>query len=115
MTAPVSQQESNSGSDSYRVNFVVPRKYTMETVPQPANKKVSIRQVPGQMMAAIKYSGNWSRERYREHEQLLIEILNEKNIKITGKPVFARYNPPFWPAFMRRNEILVPVEYISKQ
>ncbi len=111
MTAPVSQQQSDTGSGRYYVSFVVPGKYTPATVPEPVNSRVNIRQVPGQIMAAIKYSGNWSRKRYNKHKKLLLRELNKKNIEVTGNPVFARYNPPFWPAFMRRNEILIPVNY----
>ncbi|MFP4548062.1 MAG: SOUL family heme-binding protein [Fidelibacterota bacterium] len=111
MTAPVAQQKSNDESGKYRVSFVVPAKYTLNTVPEPSNSRVKIRQVPGQIIAAIKYRGNWSRNRYQKYEQLLMEKLEEKNIEMTGKPIFARYNPPFWPAFMRRNEILIPVGF----
>ncbi len=109
MTAPVAQQESETGQ--YHVSFVVPAKFTLKTVPKPADKRINIRRLSGQTMAVHKYRGNWSRERYNKNEQILIKQLDKKNIEISGKPVFARYNPPFWPAFMRRNEILIPVNY----
>lgn len=111
MTAPVSQEVKMQSDGKYKIAFIVPSKYDMETVPLPKDPRVNIREIPGQTIAAVKYSGNWSEEKYRKHEKQLIDALQSKEIKIIGNPVFARYNPPFWPAFMRRNEILIEIEY----
>jgi hypothetical protein len=108
MTAPVSQKTGDNGK--FAISFVVPSKYTMKTVPRPKDPRVKIRKIPEKTMAAIKYSGNWSEQKYRAKENLLIEELHRRNINIIGDPVFARYNPPFWPAFLRRNEILIEIE-----
>jgi hypothetical protein len=107
MTAPVSQKTGDNGK--FTISFVVPSKYTLETVPQPKDPRVGIRKIPAKTMAAIKYSGNWSEKKYRAKENLLIEELRGKNIIILNNPVFARYNPPFWPTFLRRNEILIEI------
>jgi hypothetical protein len=61
-------------------------------------------------MAVLKYSGTWSEERYREKVQELLEVLKGKNAKIKGEPVLARYNPPWIPWFLRRNEVLIEIE-----
>jgi hypothetical protein len=61
-------------------------------------------------MAALKYSGTWSRKRYKEKEALLIKMINERGLIQIGVPVWARYDPPFMPWFLRRNEVLIPVE-----
>jgi hypothetical protein len=61
MTAPVSQERTGG---QWRIAFVMPSEYTMDTLPQPVDPKVSLRQVPARRMAAITYSGTWSRERY---------------------------------------------------
>jgi len=107
MTSPVSQVEKEDGK--FLISFVVPSKFTMNTVPQPLDKRVVIRQVPAKIIAAIKYSGNWSEEKYKIYETLLIEQLQKHNIVIIGNVNFARYNPPFMPSFLRRNEILIEV------
>ena len=36
--------------------------------------------------------------------------MRNRGLRIAGDPVWARYNPPFAPWFLRRNEILVPVD-----
>ncbi|NCF62001.1 MAG: heme-binding protein [Gammaproteobacteria bacterium] len=106
MTSPVGQQKSGKG---WAVSFMMPASYTMDTIPQPTDPAVVIRQVPAHRAAVIRYSGFWSEEKYREHlEELKIWIDAEKQ-EVIGQPVWARYNAPFTPWFMRRNEILIPV------
>jgi hypothetical protein len=106
MTAPVAQQ---TDGDAYRVAFVVPAKYTLDTVPQPRDPTVQIRAVPAQLIASWRYSGRWTESNYREHEAELRAAIAARNLKVTGEPTLARYNPPFRPSFLRRNEVLIPV------
>jgi hypothetical protein len=106
MTAPVAQQ---ADGDAYRVAFVVPAKYTLDTVPRPRDPTVQIRAVPAQLIASWRYSGRWTERNYREHEAELRAAIAARNLKVTGEPTLARYNPPFMPSFLRRNEVLIPV------
>ena len=107
MTAPVSQEQTGG---QWRIAFVMPSEYTLDTLPQPADPKVSLRQVPSRRMAAITYSGSWSRERYEKHRALLEAFVQKKKLQPIGAPVLARYNSPFTLWFLRRNEVLVPVQ-----
>ena len=61
MTAPVNQQELEG---KYSVSFLMPSKYTMETLPEPLDSNVGLRQIPARKIAAIRYSGSWSRKKY---------------------------------------------------
>ena len=106
MTSPVGQQKSESG---WAVSFMMPASYTMDSIPQPTDPEVVIREVPAQRVAAIRYSGFWSEEKYREHLRKLESWIEVEKQEVTGQPVWARYNAPFTPWFMRRNEILIPV------
>ncbi|UCG79118.1 MAG: heme-binding protein [Nitrospirota bacterium] len=106
MTAPVTQEKMG---EKYSITFLVPSKYTIETVPKPLDENVRIREVQGQLMAAITYSGTWGRKRYDKHKLKLINWMKEKGYEQVGEPVYARYNPPFTPWFLRRNEVLIPV------
>jgi len=106
MTAPVSQQ---AAGDQWAVSFMMPAAYTLATIPRPTNPAVQLRQVPARRMAAIRYAGFWSEKRYRKHLAQLEEWLQKKSLTAAGTPVWARYNPPFTPWFMRRNEILIPL------
>jgi effector-binding domain-containing protein len=107
MTAPVNQQQTEGG---WIVSFTMPDVYTMETIPTPENPDVRLRQIPARRMASVQYSGTWSEERYLQYLQKLESWIDENNFRILGEPVWARYNPPFTPWFLRRNEILFPVD-----
>lgn len=106
MTAPVNQEKVG---EKWRITFLMPSHYTMETLPEPTDRRVRLIKVPGLLMAAISYSGTWSRGRYQDKENRLKELIRQNGLKIVGEPVFARYNPPFMPWFLRRNEVLIPV------
>lgn len=107
MTVPVTQV---ADGESYRVAFIVPSKYTAKTVPVPTDPRVEIREVPARRVAVWRYSGRWTEERYDEMEGMLREAMAKRRLTAAGPPVLARYNPPMLPWFLRRNEVLIPVE-----
>jgi hypothetical protein len=102
MTAPVTQAPATGG---FIVQFVLPRSVTLDTAPQPLDERVMLREVPPSRVAAIRFSGFWSDANYNEHLALLKAALKDAGEPWTGDPVYARYNAPFTPWFMRRNEI----------
>jgi hypothetical protein len=110
MTAPVTSQPG-TGAGRYTYAFVMERKYTMDTLPEPTNPDIRLVQRPERVMAVHRYSGTWSEERYREHEKTLLDALAVDRVETTASPVFARYNAPFTPWFLRRNEIMVEIEW----
>jgi len=109
MTAPV---EQSRGEGVYRVGFVVPSKYTRDTVPKPLDPRVSIREVGARKVAVWRYSGRWTEENFREYEQQLRQILLRKKMQAEAgdSAIIARYDAPFIPWFMRRNEVLIPLQ-----
>jgi len=107
MTTPVGQR---SVQDRWSVSFMMPASYTMETLPAPEDPKVMLRQVPARRMAAVRYSGFWSEKNYLRYKLELESWIHEKGFTIVGDPLWARYNAPFTLWFMRRNEILIPVD-----
>lgn len=107
MTAPVEQQRRAGG---WTVAFAMPKAYSLESLPVPKNPDVSLRRVPARRMAAVRYSGTWSEKRYRRYLHELEAWMAKSGLRMTGEPVWARYNPPFTPWFLRRNEILIQVE-----
>jgi effector-binding domain-containing protein len=106
MTSPVGQQKSDQG---WAVSFMMPASYTMDTIPVPSDPTVVLREIPAHRAAAIRYSGVWSEKSYLKHLSLLRDWMASENLEATGEPVWARYNAPFTPWFIRRNEILIPV------
>ena len=107
MTAPV---ETHRRTEGMVMRFMMPSSYTTETLPEPVDPKVVIKNVPGRTMAAIRFSGSWSDERFQEHTEQLLTWLRERSLTVTGTPVIARYDPPWTPWFMRRNEVLVELK-----
>ena len=108
MTAPVSQTRKNG---RWQIAFIMPSAYTMETLPIPDDDRILLRQEKEKIVAAIRYSGTWGKKRYEDHETKLKDWISTKGWLIIGDPVWARYNPPFMPWFMRRNEIIIPVQH----
>ena len=102
MTAPVTQTSTPGGQ---LVQFVLPATVTLATAPAPVDSRVQLREVPAHRVAVIRYSGRWTEANYQEHLELLKQAMRSKQLEWTGEPVYARYDPPFMPWFMRRNEI----------
>lgn len=110
MTAPVIQSAAPGG---YLVQFVLPRGVTLDTAPEPIDERIVLRQVRPMRVAVIRYSGFWSDANYNRHLAQLEETLTKAGVKWSGEPIYSRYNPPFTPWFLRRNEIWLPLPVIS--
>jgi len=106
MTSPVLQAKTSRGWD---ISFVMPIDMTRLDVPNPRQETMRIDTVPSQLMAALEYSGGWGEKRFLEKERLLKQQIEEMDCRINGPTVWARYDPPFMPRFMRRNAVLIPV------
>lgn len=106
MTAPVQQQALGGG---WLINFMVPGAYDFQTVPQPSDPRIRIREVPGGLMAVLRYSGRWTDANFNRHRDELLLGLERAGTAPAGGVTSAVYNPPFMPPFLRRNEIMVPV------
>jgi hypothetical protein len=107
MTAPVTQAPTAEG---YRVQFVLPKGVTLESAPEPLDARVKIREVHAAKVAAIRFSGFWSEENYQRHLSQLISGLTAAGMRWMGEPVYSRYDAPWTPWFMRRNEIWLALE-----
>jgi hypothetical protein len=102
MTAPVTQAATQGG---FLVQFVLPKGVTATNAPEPLDARVVLRDVLPEQVAVIRYSGLWSESNYNEHLSRLQAALRAESLVWTGEPVYSRYNAPFTPWFMRRNEI----------
>lgn len=108
MTAPVVQQPGQAGD--YIVAFVLPSSLTAQTAPEPTDPRVQVRLVPACDAAAIRYTGRWSQSAYRQHCDQLRAAIAGAGLRAVGEPRFARFDPPFKPWFLRRNEVVIEVE-----
>ena len=107
MTAPVGQEKKDN---RWRITFLMPAEYSMEALPEPTDTRVKLVLDPGRLMAAVRYSGTWSEDGYEENKAMLEDYIQKRGLIQAGEPVWARYDPPFMPWFLRRNEVLIPIE-----
>ncbi len=106
MTAPVGQQ---AVSNRWAVTFMMPSGYTLDTLPEPTDNRVRLRAVPAYRAASVRYSGTWSKRGHDRNLERLRDWMKEQGLEAGGTPVWARYNSPFTPWFLRRNEVLIPL------
>ncbi len=91
------------------MSFIVPSNYTRETIPEPTDPHITIQEQPAKSLAVLRFSG-WARDNTVEKKKkILLDTLQRNNIEPKGEVVLMRYNPPFTPWFMRRNEVAVEV------
>ena len=109
MTAPVTQQPG-AAPGTYVVQFTMPSKYTLQTLPQPNDAQVRLRQLPDRLVAVRAYGGGWSLARYDTELAALLEAMQRDGLVAIGAPQWARYNSPFSLPFMRRNEIWLEID-----
>ena len=107
MTAPLGVQEVKDG---WKVYFVMPSKYTLDSLPKPNNAEVSIKQIPAKKFAVMRFSGLVDEEKMNKKVKDLNEWIVSKNLKPISNPELARYNPPWTLPFLRRNEVMVEVD-----
>jgi hypothetical protein len=107
MTAPVIQEAEGAGE--WTVSFVLPGGRSLPEYPIPTNSRVSLRAVPGETAAAIRWSGRWTSSNIARRTQDLRRVMAEAGWQESGEPRWARFDPPWKPPFARRNEIVIPV------
>jgi len=106
MTAPVTQQGDD---DTWRVRFIMPSSYTMETLPKPNNPTVRLKEIGAKRFVVIRFSGMAGEDSLRRHTKQVDEFIGAKNLKAISAPTYAFYNPPWTLPFLRRNEVMVEI------
>jgi hypothetical protein len=119
MTAPVLQSgpvpgapagDGDADQGAYAVAFVLPAEMTADTAPVPTDPHVTVRTVPGSTAAALRFSGRGSGSAFATRNQELQDAIRTAGMTPSGPPRFARFDPPFKPWFLRRNEVVQDVQ-----
>lgn len=105
MTSPVAM----SLDDTMTMMFMVPKKFSKESLPKPNESQIEFREEPAKTVAAIAFGGWANDEKIMNQKQQLIAALDKKGIKYTNRFYFLGYNPPF-EVFNRKNEVIVELE-----
>ncbi len=108
MTAPVMQQGQG---DKWKVRFVMPAGYTLDTLPKPNSSSVNLISIPAKRFVVIHFSGLAAEDNIQLHTEELKAYISEQNLKTIGSPVLAFYNPPWTLPFLRRNEVMIEVPF----
>jgi len=104
MTAPVAQ--SSVGDDEWKVVFYMPNETAFADLPKPTDEAVKLEVLPKHQKIVLQFSGSFDTENIAESEARLRRYMSRKGVKFSEPPVYAGYNPPWTPAFMRRNEVM---------
>jgi hypothetical protein len=109
MTIPVIA-EGKGDQKTWLIQFVMPKQYTMDTLPKPNNPQVKLLAVGPQKIAVIRFTGFISDDKVQQKTAELMAWIKSRNELPLGNPRLARYNPPWSIPWMRRNEILIPIQ-----
>ena len=111
MTSPVIQESSNN---LQIVSFVMPAGMTLDDLPLPTNSKVSLREISEQLVAVARFTGRWTESAYERQLAQLRQQLDDNGMTEIGPPRYARFDPPWTPSFLRRNEIQIPIAALTQ-
>lgn len=107
MTAPV---KTGIEGNARVVSFVMPKSYTLESLPVPEDIRVKIVEMPARKMAALRFSWFRNSDRIKQMESELLAALSRDMVEVVGTPSYAGYNGPWTPPWMTRNEVLVEIK-----
>jgi hypothetical protein len=102
MTAPVV-------SDATSMSFVMPAGKTREETPDPLDSRVRITTLPAREVAVIRFSGYASPQEVDAATSRLQVALKNEGILTVGEPFLMRYDSPWTPGFLRRNEVAIEI------
>ncbi|MGV8906833.1 MAG: SOUL family heme-binding protein [Acetobacterium sp.] len=106
MTVPVINELQAGGVTT---EFVMPHKYSRESLPDPSNNRIKIKKSEKRLSASVAFSGLANEKKIQKYQVALEKWLKDKNLEKSGSFRLARYNSPFIPPPLRRNEILIDI------
>ena len=119
MTSPVAQTQAVEGpgnvSGKWAIRFFLPKNLSDENIPQPLQKDVNIVTLAAQRFASVSFKGTQNDKKVSKYTARLREFISQKGYGVSGEPVYAFYDPPFVPWFLRDNEILLPIQKVPFQ
>ena len=107
MTAPVGERAEG---EAWTVSFTMPKGETLATLPDPEDARVTLRELPESRFAVVRFSGRWTDESFAAKAAALRTWLEQRGEQASGGVEVNRYDPPWTPWFLRRNEVWVPLE-----
>ena len=119
MTAPVAQTPAGKGQDGvsgkWAIRFFLPSNYSVENIPQPLQQGINIVTLEAQRFASVSFKGTQNDKKVAKYTTQLRKFISRNGYEESGEPVYAFYDPPFVPWFLRDNEILLPIQKDARQ
>jgi len=107
MTTPVFMSGSVSNAT---MAFVMPAKLTAAQVPKPSDGSLTVRELESGRFAVLRYSGGHNAEKESGELNRLKAWMEGQGLKGMSAPVYGYFDPPWTPAFLRRNEVMLRIE-----
>jgi DNA gyrase inhibitor GyrI len=107
MTTPVFM--SGSGTN-VSMAFVMPAKFKTRDVPKPKDEQLRVRELEAGRFAVLRYSGGRNADNEAQSLERLRAWMKAEGLKELSPPIYGYFDPPWTPAFLRRNEVMVRIE-----
>ena len=107
MTAPVTQQATSD--EAWTIAFTMPAGSTLQSLPAPASPDVKLVEQPSRTMAVYRFTGLAAASDMDAARNILMQKVESARLTPRGEATFAFYDPPWTPAFLRRNEVMIEV------
>lgn len=107
MTTPVVSYEEDQ---QLVTGFYVPSRYEKAAIPKPTGDSVFIQEYPPSFLAVIRFRGRWEKRNFDQHDRILKAYLAAHQLKPLSQRMLMRYQPPFIPPFLRRNELAYRID-----
>lgn len=108
MTAPVLNRISEKASS---MAFVMPEEFSKDNIPQPLKEELIIKEMPAGYYAVLSFKGFNNESKIKLKIEALKYLLEKHNLKEQSDFYLARFDPPFTLPPLRKNEILVKIQY----
>lgn len=100
---------TGSGARDWRIRFLVPEGYTVESLPPPG-EGVAIIEIATREMAVVRVAGQPSDRLFASSTKSLGAWLQSRDRTAAGAAEQAYYNSPLIGGPLRPNEVLIPLE-----
>jgi len=111
MTSPVL---IDTAKERKTMSFIMPKSTVEKGVPKPAGEAVTLGKMEAARFAVLRFDGGRSAENEQGAIEKLKTWLGAQKITGKGAPMFAYYDPPWTPIFLRRNEVLIRIDAHQK-
>ena len=107
MTTPVFMA---GGGTNASMAFVMPAKLKTADVPKPKDEQLRVRELEAGRFAVLRYSGRRNADNEAQSLERLRAWMKAEGLRELSHPLYGYFDPPWTPAFLRRNEVMVRTE-----